>query len=123
MAVYRAPFQTREARLPTLVWPRQILIDGELADVVAIVEAYGAWLSSSSIPKLFIAGEPGAILSAAGASYGVCAAWPNQRRVAVKGRHFLQEDSPDDIGAALRAFVGGLNTPARGALEPMEQQQ
>ena len=123
MAVYRAPFQTREARLPTLVWPRQIPIDGEPADVVAVVEAYGAWLSASPIPKLFIAGEPGAILNPTGAGHAFCAAWPNQRRIAVKGRHFLQEDSPDDIGAALRAFVGGLNTPALGALEPMEQKQ
>jgi haloalkane dehalogenase len=123
MAVYRAPFQTREARLPTLVWPRQIPIDGEPADVVAVVEAYGAWLSASPIPKLFIAGEPGAILNPAGAGHAFCAAWPNQRRIAVKGRHFLQEDSPDDIGAALRGFVGGLNTPALGALEPMEQKQ
>jgi haloalkane dehalogenase len=123
MAVYRAPFQTREARLPTLVWPRQIPIDGEPADVVAVVEAYGAWLSASPIPKLFIAGEPGAILNPTGAGHAFCAAWPNQRRIAVKGRHFLQEDSPDDIGAALRGFVGGLNTPALGALEPMEQKQ
>jgi haloalkane dehalogenase len=123
MAVYRAPFQTREARLPTLVWPRQIPIDGEPADVVAVVEACGAWLSASPIPKLFIAGEPGAILNPTGAGHAFCAAWPNQRRIAVKGRHFLQEDSPDDIGAALKAFVGGLNTPALGALEPMEQKQ
>jgi haloalkane dehalogenase len=125
MAVYRAPFATREARLPTLIWPRQIPIDGEPADVVAIVEAYGAWLSASPIPKLFVAGDPGAILSPAGESYAYCAAWPNQRRVSVRGRHFLQEDSPDEIGAALREFIGGLDAPARHDLhlEPSETTQ
>jgi haloalkane dehalogenase len=122
MAVYRAPFATREARLPTLVWPRQIPIDGEPADVVASVEAYGVWLSASPIPKLFVAGDPGAILNPAGASYAYCSGWPNQRRVSVRGRHFLQEDSPDEIGAALRDFIGGLAAPAGNDrhLEPTE---
>jgi haloalkane dehalogenase len=59
MAVYRAPYRDRESRLPTLVWPRQIPIDGEPADVVAIVESYGKWLSQATLPKLFVVGEPG----------------------------------------------------------------
>jgi haloalkane dehalogenase len=41
MATYRAPFLAREARLPTLVWPRQIPIEGEPADVTAIVDRSG----------------------------------------------------------------------------------
>ena len=61
MAAYRAPFASPASRIPTLVWPREIPIDGSPADVVAIVEAYGKWLSGSPIPKLFIAGEPGEI--------------------------------------------------------------
>ena len=105
MAVYRAPFIEREARLPTLVWPRQIPIDGEPADVTAIVEAYGAWLSQSPLPKLFVGGDPGAILSVGGSGRTFCEAWPNQRRVTVSGRHFLQEDSPQEIGRALGEFV------------------
>jgi haloalkane dehalogenase len=109
MLAYRAPFEEREARLPTLVWPRQIPIDGEPADVTAIVEAYGAWLAKSPLPKLFVAGEPGAILNPAGAGYAFCAAWANQRQVTVEGRHFLQEDSHEAIGAALRAFVQDVN--------------
>src|SRR5262249_31833612 len=103
MDAYRAPFREREARLPTLVWPRQIPIEGEPADVTAIVESNGAFLSASPLPKLFIAGNPGAIVT--GRTRDFCRTWPNQREVAVNGRHFLQEDSPHEIGSALAAFV------------------
>jgi len=106
MAAYRAPFPEREARLPTLVWPRQIPIDGEPADVTAIVESSGAFLSRSAIPKLLIVGEPGAIMT--GRTREFCRTWLNQREVAVRGRHFLQEDSPHQIGAALAEFVISL---------------
>lgn len=102
---YRAPFTEREARLPTLVWPRQIPIEGEPADVTAIVERYADWLSQSPIPKLFVAGDPGALIPAAGTTRTFCQSWSNQKEVTVKGRHFLQEDSPDEIGRALQDFV------------------
>jgi haloalkane dehalogenase len=58
MAAFRAPYTEREARLPTLVWPRQIPIEGEPEDVTAIVESYGKAMSQSALPKLLIAGEP-----------------------------------------------------------------
>jgi haloalkane dehalogenase len=103
MAAYRAPFLERESRLPTLVWPRQIPIDGEPADVTAIAESYGKAMSQSALPKLLIVGEPGAILK--GRMLEFCRTWPNQTEVTVKGVHFLQEDSPNEIGAALREFV------------------
>jgi len=106
MAAYRAPFLEREARLPTLAWPRQIPIEGEPADVTAIVEAYGTWLAESEIPKLLILGDPGAIIT--GRTRDFCRTWRNQREVVVPGRHFLQEDSPDLIGIALRDFVLSL---------------
>ena len=104
MAVYRAPYRDRESRLPTLAWPRQIPIDGEPADVVAIVESYGKWLSRATLPKLFVVGEPGRIL-AAGRGREFARTWPNQREVTIKGIHYLQEDSPVDLGTALAAFV------------------
>jgi haloalkane dehalogenase len=65
--------------------------------VTAIVEAYGEWLSQSTIPKLLIAGDPGAIVT--GRTRDFCRTWPNQREVTVKGRHFLQEDSPTKSGS------------------------
>ena len=100
---YRAPFLARDDRLPTLTWPRQIPIDGEPADVTEIAERYGAFLATSQMPKLLIVGDPGAILS--GRSLEFCREWPNQREITVTGRHFLQEDSPHEIGAALAEFV------------------
>lgn len=100
MAVYRWPFaEAGEDRRPTLSWPRQIPIDGEPADVVEIVQSYADWLSASKIPKLFINAAPGAILI--GAQREFCRAWPNQQEVTVAGNHFLQEDSPDEIGEAI----------------------
>ncbi len=106
MAAYRAPYPDRESRLPTLVWPRELPIGGEPADVVAIVESYGAWMSQSTLPKLFVNGDPGAIM--AGALREFCRSWPNQREITVRGRHLLQEDSPAEIGTALADFVKEL---------------
>lgn len=100
MAVYRKPFaNSGEDRRPTLTWPRQIPIDGEPADVVEIAQAYADWLSQSDVPKLFVNAEPGAILI--GPQREFCRSWPNQQEVTVKGNHFLQEDSPDEIGQAI----------------------
>jgi haloalkane dehalogenase len=106
MAAYRAPFRDREARLPTLVWPRELPIEGTPADVVKIVESYGRWLAGSDIPKLFINADPGA--QVVGRLREFCRGWKNQREVTVPGSHFIQEDSPDQIGAALRDFVKSL---------------
>lgn len=106
MDAYRRPFLRREARLPTLIFPRELPIDGEPADVTAIVESYSAWLARSPLPKLFINTEPGALLT--GRARDLCRRWPNQREVTVKGIHYVQEDSPAEIGAALRTFVEPL---------------
>jgi haloalkane dehalogenase len=105
---YREPFrEPGESRRPTLTWPRQIPIDGEPSDVHAIVEAYGEWLATAPVPKLFVNAEPGAIL--VGRQREICRAWPHQTEVTVPGVHFLQEDSPDEIGAAVAAFIAGLD--------------
>jgi haloalkane dehalogenase len=108
MDAYRAPFRDRAARLPMLIWPRQLPIEGEPADVVAIVTQYGEWLAKSSLPKLFIAAEPGSIL--VGRALEFCRGWPNQREIKVPGIHFVQEDAPHEIGAALQAFVADART-------------
>jgi haloalkane dehalogenase len=108
MTAYRAPFLEREARLPTLVWPRELPIEGEPADVVSAVESYGAWLAGSRVPKLFISAEPGALLT--GRAREFCRTWPNQQEVSVKGIHYLQEDSPVEIGRALHDWVRALRS-------------
>lgn len=104
MTVYRKPFlNPGEDRRPTLTWPRQIPLDGEPADVVAIVDSYASWLQESEIPKLLISAEPGSILT--GSQLEFCRSWPNQTEVSVAGSHFIQEDSPDEIGKAVADFV------------------
>jgi haloalkane dehalogenase len=105
MAAYRRPFaEPGEDRRPTLTWPRQIPIAGEPADVAAIVEAYAAWLKTSDTPKLFINAEPGAILT--GRQREFCRSWPNQIEVTVRGIHFIQEDSADEIGRTIADWLG-----------------
>lgn len=103
MEVYRAPFlHPGEDRRPTLTWPRQIPLDGEPADVSAIVAGYSEWLRSSPVPKLFINAEPGAILVEGMREF--CRSWPNQTEITVAGSHFIQEDSPTEIGEAIAAW-------------------
>src|ERR1700730_7581280 len=93
MTEYRRPFlEPGEGRRPTLTWPRQIPIEGDPADVTAIVKAYAEWLQTSEVPKLFIKAEPGAILTA-GPPVDFCRRWPTQSEVSVPGIHFLQEDA------------------------------
>ena len=104
MDEYRRPFaRPGEDRRPTLTWPRQIPIDGEPADVVEIVSSYGEWLAGSDVPKLFVDVQPGAILT--GRQREVCRSWPNQREVRVPGIHYVQEDSADEIGAAVADWL------------------
>jgi len=106
---YRRPFRNAgEDRRPTLSWPRNIPIEGEPADVVATVEEYGAWLSQCDLPKLFVKGEPGALIRRRALDF--VRTWPNQTEVSVPGVHFLQEDSPDEIGAAVASFVRALRS-------------
>jgi len=105
MAEYRRPFlKTGEDRRPTLTWPRQIPIEGEPADVHQIVSAYADWLATSSFPKLFFKVEPGAILTN-DALVAAVRAWPNLTEVTVKGIHFVQEDSPDEIGRSIASWL------------------
>jgi len=103
MAEYRRPFLLPEHRRPTLTWPREIPLAGEPADVVEIVADYAAWLASSEVPKLFINADPGAILG--GAQREFCRTWPNQTEVQVAGSHFIQEDSPHEIGQAIADWL------------------
>ena len=106
MAAYRAPFDTPEHRQPTLNWPRQIPIDGEPAHMVELVDAYAHFMASTDIPKLFINADPGSIL--VGKQREFCRSWPNQTEVTVKGLHFIQEDSPIEIGQAVAAWHANL---------------
>ncbi len=102
---YRRPYlEPGESRRPTLTWPREIPAAGEPADVVKIVSEYGAWLAGSQVPKLFIKAEPGIILTD-GPAVDLVRSWPNLTEVGVPGLHFIQEDSPDEIGRAIASWL------------------
>ncbi|MEZ2132002.1 MULTISPECIES: haloalkane dehalogenase [unclassified Sinorhizobium] len=104
LEVYRRHYRNPgPSRMPMLAWTRDLPIGGEPADVVEIVESYSRWLSMSPVPKLFIDAEPAGFLI--GAQREFCRAWPNQQVVTVHGSHFLQEDSPDEVGQASARFV------------------
>ena len=104
MAEYRRPYlEPGESRRPTLTWPREIPVDGEPHDVEEVVQEYGDWLARSDVPKLFINADPGSIL--VGAQRAFARSWPNQREVTVAGRHFIQEDSPHEIGEAIADWL------------------
>jgi haloalkane dehalogenase len=101
---YRAPFaDPGEGRRPTLSWPRNIRVDGEPADVVAVINDYSSWLAESDIPKLFINAEPGFIVR--GRIRELIRTWPNPTETTVDGSQYIPEDSPDEIGTAIAEFM------------------
>jgi haloalkane dehalogenase len=107
MAVYKRPYlSTGESRRPTLIWPRELPINGQPVDVVKIVNQYAQWLTTSDLPKLFINADPGGML--VGTQREFCRSWPNQQEVTVKGIHFIQEDSPLEIGKAIATFISRI---------------
>jgi haloalkane dehalogenase len=115
MAEYRRPFaQPGEGRRPTLTWPREIPIDGQPADTSAIAAAYAEWLGTSNVPKLFLKAEPSAIL-ANDRLVSIVRGWPALTEKTVAGIHFVQEDSPDEIGQAIAGWMGGLTGARRVA--------
>ena len=104
---YRRPFrEAGEDRRPTLTWPRQLPIDGVPDDVPDIVDAYASWLDGAPVPKLFIDADPGSILI--GPQRERCRSWPNQTEVTVRGSHFIQEDSGQEIGQAIASWLENL---------------
>ena len=106
-AEYIRPFiNAGEDRRPTLTWPRQIPLDGEPSEVVEEVRKNSEFHKDSEIPKLFINADPGSIL--VGEQREFARTWKNQTEVTVSGNHFVQEDSSEEIGSALRNFVKAL---------------
>ncbi|WP_317994959.1 haloalkane dehalogenase [Vulcanimicrobium alpinum] len=99
---YRAPFRTRASRWPTLIFPREIPVEGQPADVAAIVANSKRYLSAATIPKTFINVVPGTISESARAA---ARRFPNTKEVTVKGIHYVQEDSPAQIADAVRDLL------------------
>ncbi len=122
MAVYRAPYPDAKSRIPTLVWPRQIPVDGEPADVTERVNAYNAWFLTSELPKLHIYVSPGAINPPEVVAFLQQQSVPNYEAVYVgRGAHFIQEDHPETIGRNIANWYSRINI-ARGALSAQADQ-
>ena len=107
MNEYRRPFNDKKSRRPTLDWPRQIPLENNPPEICRIVDSYSQWMAENNIPKLFINAEPGAILI--GKQREFCRTWKNQKEVTVKGSHFIQEDSPNQIGNAIFDWLKGID--------------
>lgn len=106
-AEYRRPFlQAGEGRRPTLEWPRQVPINGDPVDVHEAFSQGLGFMARSAIPKLFIRGDPGALIS--NGREAVCRAWPSVSERVVSGRHYLPEESPDEIGRHLADWHASL---------------
>jgi haloalkane dehalogenase len=104
MAEYRRPFlEAGDDRWPTLQWPREVPLSGEPADVHDRIAAYSAWLRTAPLPKLFIDAEPGVFIT--GRIRSLAHSFPNQHHVVVEGLHFVQEDSPDEVGRAIAGWL------------------
>ncbi len=108
MNEYRRPFLNNgEDRRPTLSWPRQLPIDSEPKEILKKFNFFLNWMKSNKIPKLLINGDPGSILT--GNQREFCRSWLNQKETTVKGLHFLQEDSPAEIGESIKKFLNEIN--------------
>ena len=109
-AYYRAPFaEPRASRLPTLIWPREIVFEGEPEDNYFLVKRYSDWLSASTgVPKLFVNADQGH--GTAGAAREFCRKWPNQREITVSAKHYVPEDCPHEIGEALASFISDVRS-------------
>jgi haloalkane dehalogenase len=104
--VYSERFDSPEAIIPTVQLPCEIAFDGEPADNHTIIQAYANWLSTSDVPKLFVNTTEGHALI--GRNREFCRTWPNQTEVTVVGKHYYQEDSPHEVGAAIADWYSAL---------------
>ena len=107
MNEYRRPFGDEKSRQPTLDWPRQIPLENDPPEICERVDSFSQWMAKNDLPKLFINAEPGAILIGKQREY--CRTWKNQTEVTVKGSHFIQEDSPIEIGNAIFDWLKSID--------------
>lgn len=102
---YREPYPTPDSRKPTLVWPREVPIAGQPADVLAVIDQNGVWLHETDIPKLMFYAEPGAFGGPEVAAYFAQNLKNIETRYVGPGYHFIQEDHPHTIGRGLADWL------------------
>jgi len=108
MEAYRGPYRSAgDDRQAMLAWPRQVPLNGQPEAAVAFINEYEEWLANSAaVPKLFVNVEPGSVLTGPLRDYA--RAVPNTQEVTVRGKHYVQEDSPHDIGRAIAEWQASI---------------
>lgn len=111
-AAYYAPYPDPASRHPLLQWPREIPIEGEPADVTAVVSRYDAWLASSrAVPKLLLTFDLPAGLHPSPTGAPAMVDWARSNipglEVTNLGRaaHHAPEDQPHAIGQTISAWL------------------
>jgi haloalkane dehalogenase len=108
MNAYREPFRDPASRKPIWRFANEIPIAGEPRDVAQAIAEYSRKLRESRLPKLLVYASPGAITSEAEVR------WCKQHLKNLScadvgpGIHFLQEDSPDKVGAEIARWYRGI---------------
>ncbi|MEM9462386.1 MAG: haloalkane dehalogenase [Myxococcota bacterium] len=108
-AAYAAPYKTRKSRRPLWTWPQDAPVDpSERTPVRKAFESWRDWLPTSSIPKLCLYATPGSAIMAKQVAT-IRETFANTEVVHVgDGLHFIQEDCPHEIGAALSKWYASI---------------
>jgi haloalkane dehalogenase len=108
MNYYRERHTEPQSRRPFWRWPNEIPIAGQPADVHQAITEYNEWLQKTPVPKLLLWATPGQLTPKAMVEW--CEAnMSNLETVHVgTGIHYIQEDQPHAIGAALAEWYTRL---------------
>jgi haloalkane dehalogenase len=103
---YYAPFPTPAARRPMLQWPREIPIDGEPADVAAVVTRNGEWLAGTQIPKLLLTFDGAGLSNSPAVVEWTRSSLPRLDVVPLgPAGHHAPEDAPREIAGAITSWL------------------
>ncbi|WP_240359369.1 haloalkane dehalogenase [Pyxidicoccus trucidator] len=106
-AVYSAPYPDPASRRPMLAWPRELPIENQPAEVMAVLDRYVDWMAASpSVPKLLLTFDSPTPLGSP-----AIVEWARGRFAALEvvalgsAGHHASEDLPDDIGQAISRWL------------------
>lgn len=114
-AAYYAPYAEPRSRRPMLQWTREIPIDGEPADVDAVVRRYDAWLESSpQTPKMLLGFDSPEGLQPSPTGSKAMLEWARMHVASLQVKnlgaagHHAPEDAPREIADAIVGFIDTL---------------
>lgn len=103
---YRRPYTKKSSRKPLWRWPNELVIGGKPKENLEKQMNYLAKLKKSAIPKLLIHAAPGALIPPEMVKW--CKSnLPKLESVELsgEGRHFIQEDFPNEISEAINSWI------------------